>query len=269
MQNGKIDAPGNKAHLVGLMVQFVHEGKMRRVGNRDVRLQGDVLELAAAIAIEPHHALGVIHVIGHYHPVLDGDMQERQHVALREGGEEQREQQKQQQEASQDHQGNPQQQPGNDQPQDSKDSKDGKGDQQGQDGSEKKQSKDPGKDDKGGSDQDGKKKDSQPQDKSSGQNKPGDEKNAAQQPKEGSEAGKDSQQKFQQSLDQALAKDGKNGQKPPQPVRLGAREADQRSEQNQAVEHWLQRVPDDPGGLLRRKFLLEHQRREQHGDDNG
>jgi len=28
-------------------------------------------------------------------------------------------------------------------------------------------------------------------------------------------------------------------------------------------------VPDDPGGLLRRKFLLEHQRRMQHGDDNG
>jgi len=176
----------------------------------------------------------------------------------------QQEQQKQQQEASQDHQGNPQQQPGNDQPQDSKDSKDGKGDQQGQDGGEKKESKDPGKDDKGGSDQDGKKKDSQQQDKSSGQNKPGDEKNAAQQPKEGSEAGKDSQQKFQQSVDQALAKDGKDGQKP-QPVRLGAREADQRSEQNQAVEHWLQRVPDDPGGLLRRKFQLEHQRRQQGG----
>ena len=176
----------------------------------------------------------------------------------------QQEQQKQQQGASQDHQGNPQQQPGNDQPQDSKDSKDGKGDQQGQDGSEKKESKDPGKDDKGGSGQDGKKKDSQQQDKSSGQNKPGEEKNATQQPKEGSEAGKDSQQKFQQSLDQALAKDGKNGQKP-QPVRLGAREADQRSEQNQAVEHWLQRVPDDPGGLLRRKFQLEHQRRQQGG----
>ncbi len=175
----------------------------------------------------------------------------------------QQEQQKQQQNSSQDHQGNPQQQPGNDQPQDSKDSKDGKGDQQGQDGSEKKESKDPGKDDKGGSDQDGKKKDSQAQDKSSGQNKPGDEKNAAQQPKEGSEAGKDSQQKFQQSLDQALAKDGKDGQKPPPPVRLGAREADQRSEQNQAVEQWLQRVPDDPGGLLRRKFQLEHQRRQQ------
>jgi DNA sulfur modification protein DndC len=32
-------------------------------------------------------------------------------------------------------------------------------------------------------------------------------------------------------------------------------------------EHWLRRVPDDPGGLLRRKFQLEYQRRQQRGGD--
>jgi Ca-activated chloride channel family protein len=32
-------------------------------------------------------------------------------------------------------------------------------------------------------------------------------------------------------------------------------------EERQAVEQWLRRIPDDPGGLLRRKFLLEYQRR--------
>lgn len=175
----------------------------------------------------------------------------------------QQEKQNQQQGDSKDHQGNQQQQPGNDQPQDSKDGKDGKGDRQGQDGSEKKESQDQGKDDKGGSEQDGKQQDSQKQDESSkGLNKPGKEKNAAQQPKQGSEAGKESQDKFQQSIDQALTKDAKGAQNP-QPVRLGARETNQRSEQDQAVEQWLQRVPDDPGGLLRRKFQLEHQRRQQ------
>ncbi len=175
----------------------------------------------------------------------------------------QQEKQNQQQGDSKDHQGNQQQQPGNDQPQDSKDGKDGKGDRQGQDGSEKKESQDQGKDDKGGSEQDGKQQDSQKQDESSkGRNKPGEEKNAAQQPKQGSEAGKESQDKFQQSIDQALTKDAKGAQNP-QPVRLGARETNQRSEQDQAVEQWLQRVPDDPGGLLRRKFQLEHQRRQQ------
>lgn len=40
--------------------------------------------------------------------------------------------------------------------------------------------------------------------------------------------------------------------------------AEQRAEQEQrqAVEQWLRRVPDDPGGLLRRKFELEHRRRQ-------
>ncbi len=38
---------------------------------------------------------------------------------------------------------------------------------------------------------------------------------------------------------------------------------DQKSEQ--ALQQWLRRIPDDPGGLLRRKFLLEHQRRLEAG----
>lgn len=36
-------------------------------------------------------------------------------------------------------------------------------------------------------------------------------------------------------------------------------------ERRQAHEAWLRRVPDDPGGLLRAKFQLEHQRRQQEG----
>lgn len=75
------------------------------------------------------------------------------------------------------------------------------------------------------------------------------------------------QQQFQQSMDQAL----KNGEKKEQrPVRLGAREDGKpRDEKQQAVDQWLQRVPDDPGGLLRRKFQLESQRRQQgdRGDE--
>jgi Ca-activated chloride channel family protein len=47
------------------------------------------------------------------------------------------------------------------------------------------------------------------------------------------------------------------GDEPAQPASGDPREA----EKQQAVEQWLRRVPDDPGGLLRRKFALEHQRR--------
>jgi Ca-activated chloride channel homolog len=37
-------------------------------------------------------------------------------------------------------------------------------------------------------------------------------------------------------------------------------------EQRLANEAWLQRIPDDPGGLLRARFRLEHERRLQQGD---
>lgn len=35
------------------------------------------------------------------------------------------------------------------------------------------------------------------------------------------------------------------------------------SEQALALEQWLRQIPDDPSGLLRRKFLIEHMRRQQ------
>ncbi len=36
-------------------------------------------------------------------------------------------------------------------------------------------------------------------------------------------------------------------------------------EQRQMVEQWLRRIPDDPGALLRRKFAVEHRRRQSEG----
>jgi len=38
-------------------------------------------------------------------------------------------------------------------------------------------------------------------------------------------------------------------------------------EERQAMEQWLRAIPDDPGGLLRRKFLREYQRRARRGED--
>jgi len=35
------------------------------------------------------------------------------------------------------------------------------------------------------------------------------------------------------------------------------------SEQTLALDQWLRQIPDDPGGLLRRKFLIEHLKRQQ------
>ena len=39
------------------------------------------------------------------------------------------------------------------------------------------------------------------------------------------------------------------------------------SEERQAAEQWLRRIPDDPGGLLRRKFLYQYRQRAQGADE--
>lgn len=118
--------------------------------------------------------------------------------------------------------------------------------------------------------QDGQKKDSgkSGQDKTSGDDnapQPSAQEQAKAQQAE-REAGKDFAKEMNRQLRQQSAH--KPGEKPgePKPVRLGARagEAPQ-NERDQAVEQWLQRVPDDPGGLLRRKFRLEYEMRKNGG----
>lgn len=43
----------------------------------------------------------------------------------------------------------------------------------------------------------------------------------------------------------------------------------QKKESNQALQQWLRRIPDDPGGLLRRKFMYLHELRQQEANKNG
>jgi len=70
-------------------------------------------------------------------------------------------------------------------------------------------------------------------------------------------------QRMQQAMQQAgkSAKDqqGKPGQAVP------ATETAEQREQRQAVDAWLRRVPDEPGGLLKTKFQLEYERRQKEG----
>jgi Ca-activated chloride channel homolog len=75
------------------------------------------------------------------------------------------------------------------------------------------------------------------------------------------------QQALSKAIDKSLASGGKSD-KDGKPA-AAVEEDDATQEKRQALDHLLQRVPDDPGGLLRRKFLLEHQRRVQRGDGNG
>lgn len=55
---------------------------------------------------------------------------------------------------------------------------------------------------------------------------------------------------------------GKAGEpEPGQPGR--ALQQAPKSEEALAIDQWLRRIPDDPGGLLRRKFMIEHRLRQQ------
>ena len=80
---------------------------------------------------------------------------------------------------------------------------------------------------------------------------------------------KGSSNSTQDSLDNAKPSPGENGKDAdPQEKLASASQSesardDQKSEQ--ALQQWLRRIPDDPGGLLRRKFLLEHRRRMESG----
>ncbi len=39
-------------------------------------------------------------------------------------------------------------------------------------------------------------------------------------------------------------------------------------EEQQAAEQWLRRIPDDPSGLLRRKFKYQYQQQKQKSSTN-
>jgi Ca-activated chloride channel family protein len=62
-------------------------------------------------------------------------------------------------------------------------------------------------------------------------------------------------------MQQALARARKESQAKP----VVQAETPAQREQRLADEAWLRRIPDDPGALLRAKFQLEHERRQQQG----
>lgn len=79
-------------------------------------------------------------------------------------------------------------------------------------------------------------------------------------------------QDFSKQMDQALqvqqGKTGDGGEKPAtKGYVLGTADANDKLDMPTSMQRALERVPDDPGGLLRRKFLLEHQRRQQGGGE--
>jgi Ca-activated chloride channel family protein len=72
---------------------------------------------------------------------------------------------------------------------------------------------------------------------------------------------------LQKELERA-AEEAQPGEEQPQMSEAELAELRQQQEQQQAMEQWLRRIPDDPGGLLRRKFRYQYQRSGKDQDGN-
>lgn len=61
--------------------------------------------------------------------------------------------------------------------------------------------------------------------------------------------------------------ENKEGQEKPAEIEVNPMEASI-TEEEKATEQWLKRIPDDPGGLLRRKFLYQYKQIPNQNDEN-
>jgi len=86
-------------------------------------------------------------------------------------------------------------------------------------------------------------------------------------PRDEEEAAEDDLEALQQELKRA-AEQAEQGQQPEQLSQAELEELRRQAEQQQAMEQWLRRIPNDPGGLLRRKFRYQYQRSDVDQDGN-
>jgi Ca-activated chloride channel family protein len=84
----------------------------------------------------------------------------------------------------------------------------------------------------------------------------------------GEEEMTEEQMKALQDELQRAAEEAESGEDPQQLSEAELAELRQQQEQEQAMEQWLRRIPDDPGGLLRRKFRHQYQRSGKDQDGN-
>jgi Ca-activated chloride channel family protein len=97
-------------------------------------------------------------------------------------------------------------------------------------------------------DQENKNQDKQNQDQESEDQQQGQEENEDAEDKE-AEKQKDSEESEEEEKQEQEAKDQQASDAEPEPLN---------EEEEQALQQWLRRVPDDPGGLLRRKFKMQY-----------
>jgi Ca-activated chloride channel family protein len=117
----------------------------------------------------------------------------------------------------------------------------------------------------------------QQQDQQKDENQEKDEQNQQQNQQQNQDEQQQQQDQKQQDQNQNEQKEEQKQEEQQEPEQQQESESKQQeqgekelpqNEEKQATEQWLRRIPDDPGGLLRRKFLYQYQQRD-HGRDQG
>ncbi|WP_027079127.1 tetratricopeptide repeat protein [Luteimonas mephitis] len=110
--------------------------------------------------------------------------------------------------------------------------------------------------------------DGQPHDSDSGQQPPSDDGKTPKPDDAEAQRKADAEQRarMQQALQGEPQKDKRGDDGKPQAGEPAQPPSAAEREKQRANEAWLRRVPDDPGGLLRAKFRLEYERRQQTGE---
>lgn len=94
--------------------------------------------------------------------------------------------------------------------------------------------------------------------------------NASQQPDDASRQGEDQQgEQPDQPPEEAESDEEQADSQSPEDQSDTEEGESNRDERQDAMEQWLRRVPDDPGGLMRRKFQYETNQRLRRGDYSG
>ncbi|WP_250658604.1 VWA domain-containing protein [Alkalimarinus coralli] len=114
----------------------------------------------------------------------------------------------------------------------------------------------------GGQQQDQQQGQSQQSDQASSDQTQPDQDQAEQQQADNKQSEQEQSEKQEQQQAQGAEKTDKDSKAEQNPQQAQASEQDQLTdEETQAFEQWMRRVPDDPGGLLRRKFAQQYQQK--------
>jgi Ca-activated chloride channel family protein len=78
---------------------------------------------------------------------------------------------------------------------------------------------------------------------------------------------KKEEERKQKELEEKDKEAQENEEQKPQEVELSPEELAENAENKEAIEQWLRRIPDDPGGLLRRKFYYQYNQQNTKPDE--